>query len=160
MARNGTIPTDVYSPYQVVKVQPGKPIKFVCQSQEWESIDTHWYGRHSVRCLRPDYCQLCEDRNAKVWKAYLLGTAPTGGVTAIFQITPLSATMLEDQTRCETGLLGAIIRLERKGQRPNSPLEASIRGYVASTEERCYEQLERVVNVLYKQYTCLNNPES
>jgi len=155
MSRNGRIPTDVYSPYQVVSVKPGHPIKFVCQSQEWESIDTHWYGRHSVKCLKPDHCQLCEDRNALVWKAYLLGTAPAGGVTAIFQITPLSATMLEDLTHTPTGLLGAIIHLKRAGGRANSPLEATIRGWVKDVKEKPYDQLERVVNVLYKQYADL-----
>lgn len=158
MSRNGRAPRDVYSPYQVVKVEPGKPIRMVCQSREWESVDTHWYGRHSVKCLKPAFCQLCEDRNTVAWKAYLLGTAPTGEVTAIFQITPLSAYMLEEQQSRETGLLGAIICLNRKGKRPNSPLEASIRGYVRETVEKPYDQLQRVVSVLYRQYSDLPEP--
>jgi hypothetical protein len=155
MSRNGEIPKDVYSPYQVVKVLPSKPIRMICQSKEWESIKTHWWGNHSVRCLSPDKCDLCEQRNDVAWKAYLLGTSPTGGVTAIFQLTPLSAFMLEEQITRETGLLGAIIKLTRVGKRRNGPLEASIRGYVNPVEEKPYEQLRRVVGVLYRQYSDL-----
>jgi hypothetical protein len=127
----------------------------ICQSKEWESIETHWWGNHSVRCLKPDKCDLCEKRNDVAWKAYLLGTSPTGDVTAIFQLTPLSAYMLEEQITRDTGLLGAIIKLNRVGKRKNGPLEASIRGYVKPVVEKPYEQLHRVVNVLYRQYSDL-----
>jgi hypothetical protein len=106
-----------------------------------------------------DDCSLCDVRNARVWKAYLLGTAPTGGVTAIFQLTPLSAGMLDEASRCERGLLGAIIRLQRKGNRENSPLEAQLRGWVDEVVEKPYEELERVVKVLYKQYSDLKSDE-
>lgn len=152
MSRNGPVPNGIYSPYEVVKCLPGKPIKFVCQSKEWEDVETHWYGGHSVRCPKPAYCQLCEDRNDVAWKAYLLGTAPTGGVTAIFQLTPLAASTLKEWADRPRGLLGAIILLKRKGDRPNGPLTAELRGWCDHTTERPYERLERVVNVLYKQY--------
>lgn len=152
MTKNGHPPKDAYSPYEVVKVLPGKPIRFISQSQEWESVQTHWYGRHSVRCPKPDYCQLCEDRNDTAWKAYLLGTAPSGGVTAIFQITPLSASSLLEFNGRPEGLLGAIISLERKGQRTNGPLTASLRGWTRDVTERPFPILERVVRVLYRQY--------
>jgi hypothetical protein len=153
MARNGTPPTGVYSPYEVVKVLPGKPVKFICQSREWEDINTHWYGNHSVKCEGKDKCALCLDRHAQIWKGYLLGCMQTGGQTLIFQITPLGAYMLEEQTTNERGLVGALLCLTRKGKRPNSPLEASIRGWVRDTKEIPYESLERTVQVLYRQYS-------
>jgi hypothetical protein len=152
MSRNGPIPTGIYSPYEVAKCLPGKPIKFVCQSKEWEDVETHWYGRHSVRCPRPAFCQLCHDRHDVAWKAYLLGTAPAGGVTAIFQLTPLAASTLKEWADLPRGLLGAIIVLTRKGTRDNGPLTAELRGWCDHVTERPYERLERVVKVLYKQY--------
>lgn len=153
MSRNGRAPTDVYSPYEVIKVHPGKPVKFISVCNDFESVVTHWYGRHSVRCDETPLCQLCLDRNDKVWKGYLLGTAPTGGQVAIFQITPLSAVPLQELVDNGRGLRGAIIKLERKGQRANSPLTAELRGWARDTVEIPYENLERVVNVLYKQYS-------
>jgi hypothetical protein len=153
MSRNGKAPTGVYSPYEVVKVLPGKPVKFISQSREWEDVNTHWYGNHSVKCEGPGKCLLCRDRHAQVWKGYLLGSMPSGGHTLIFQITPLGAYMLEEQTQHERGLLGALICLTRKGTRANSPLEASLRGWVTGTTEIPYEQLERTVQVLYRQYS-------
>ena len=153
MVRNGKAPTGVYSPYEVVKVLPGKPIKFICQSREWEDVVTHWYGNHSVKCVGEPKCSLCVDRHDKIWKGYLLGCLQSGGPTLIFQITPLGAYALEEQTAHERGLLGAILCLTRKGKRANSPLEASIRGWVRDTIEIPYETLERTVQVLYRQYS-------
>lgn len=153
MSRNGKAPTGVYSPYEVVKVLPGKPIKFICQSREWEDINTHWWGNHSVKCEGPGRCLLCRDRHAQIWKGYLLGCMQSGGPTLIFQITPLGAYMLEEQTQHERGLLGALVCLTRKGKRANSPLEASLRGWVSGTTEIPYESLERTVQVLYRQYS-------
>jgi hypothetical protein len=153
MAKNGKAPKGVYSPYQVVKVLPDKPIKFICQSKEWEDINTHWYGNHSVKCEGPGKCLLCRDRHAQIWKGYLLGCMQTGGPTLIFQITPLGAYMLEEQTKHARGLLGALLCLTRKGRRANSPLEASIRGWVRDTDEIPFETLERTVQVLYRQYS-------
>jgi hypothetical protein len=152
MSQSGKPPTGTYSPYEVAKVLPGKPVKFVCQSKNWEDVYTHWYGRHSVKCAKPGFCQLCEDRNDVAWKAYLLGTAPSGGVTAIFQLTPLAASTLLEWEERERGLLGAIILLTRKGPRENSPLVSELRGWCDSVVERPYARLERVVQVLYKQY--------
>jgi hypothetical protein len=156
MSKNGRPPVGSYSPYEVVKVLPGKPIKFVCQSKEWEDVNTHWYGRHSVRCPAPDFCQLCEDRNGLAWKGYLLGTSPSGGVTAIFQITPVCADTLQEWADLPRGLLGAVIVLTRKGTRDNGPLTASLRGWVDNVTERPYDRLLRAVNVLYRQYGDLN----
>jgi hypothetical protein len=160
MSRNGKPPKDVYSPYEVVRVLPGKPIKFISQVREWEDVVTHWYGRHSEQCSGKDDCHLCLARNARVWKAYLLGVAPSGGNTAIFQLTPLSAAMLEEQTKTDRGLLGAIIVLTRKGERENSPLEASLRGWAPEVYEKPFKELERVVKVLYKQYGELKTSEA
>lgn len=120
---------------------------------------THWYGNHSVKCDLTEECQLCQNRNAKVWKAYLLGTAPSGGNTAIFQLTPLAADMLDEISMSHRGLLGAIICLTRKGERANSPLEASLRGWTEKVVEKPFDQLERVVKVLYKQYADLQSVE-
>lgn len=156
MVRGRKPPKDVYSPYEVVKVVHGKPIKFVCQVQEWEDIYTHWYGNHSVKCGGEDQCSLCDDRHDKIWKGYLLGTPFASDTTCIFQITPLGAYMLEEQTRRDTGLLGAIICLQRKGIRANSPLEATVRGWVPDVREIDYSRLERTVAVLYRQYARLN----
>jgi hypothetical protein len=158
MVANGKPPRDVYSPYEVVKVVAGKPIKFVCQNQEWEDVITHWYGNHSVKCGGEDKCTLCRDRHDKIWKGYLLGTPFASSTTCIFQITPLGAYMLEEQTHRSSGLLGAIICLQRKGIRSNSPLEASIRGFVPDTKDIGYDRLERTVAVLYRQYARLKNP--
>lgn len=152
MSENGRPPTGVFAPYEVVKVLPGKPIKFISQSKAWEDIYTHWYGRHSIKCLKPDYCQLCIDRNAIVWKAYLLGCATVGGNTAIFQLTPVATSSLLEWTERPRGLLGAIILLTRKGKRDNGPLTAELRGWCDHVEERPFERLEGVVKVLYKQY--------
>lgn len=156
MVRGRKPPQDVYSPYEVVKVLPGKPIRFVCQNQEWEDIYTHWHGNHSVQCPGEDKCSLCVDRHDKIWKGYLLGTPFSSDTTCIFQITPLGAYMLEEVTHRETGLLGAIIKLERKGIRANSPLEASVRGYDPGVREIDYKRLERTVAVLYRQYSRVN----
>lgn len=155
MSRNGRPPTGIYSPYQVIKVEPGKPVKFICVSRDWETVDTHWYGKHSVQCRKPEPCICDGTRMDTVWKAYLLGTAPSGGNVAVFQLTPLAAYMLEEQTQGERGLLGAIICLTRKGTRVNSPLEASIRGWVDNTDEKPFEVLERVVRLLYREYAKL-----
>lgn len=152
MSQSGKPPVGTYSPYEVVKVLPGKPIKFISQSKHWEDVETHWYGRHSVRCPKPAFCQLCEDRNDIAWKAYLLGTAPAGGVTATFQLTPLSASYLLEWEESPRGLLGAIIVLTRKGTRANGPLTAELRGWCDHVIERPFERLERVVKILYKQY--------
>jgi hypothetical protein len=152
MSRNGRPPSGIYSPYEVVKCLPGKPIKFVCQSKEWEDVETHWFGGHSVQCPKPAPCKLCEERHDVAWKAYLLGTAPTGGVTAIFQLTPLAASTLLEWVDRQRGLLGAIILLNRKGDRANGPLTAELRGWCDHVVERPYERLQRVVKVLYKQY--------
>lgn len=160
MTKNGRPPRNVFSPYQVVKVLPNKPVKFVCQSRQWETVVTHWYGNHSVRCDGTDNCGLCLDRNAQVWKAYVLGCGAGGGPTAIFQLTPLAAYMLDETSLQDRGLLGAIIVLNRKGNRPNSPLEASIRGWTDTYVEKPFEQLERVVKVLYKQYADIRNSDS
>jgi hypothetical protein len=89
-----------------------------------------------------------------------LGVAPSGGNTAIFQLTPLSAAMLEEQTKTDRGLLGAIIVLTRKGERENSPLEASLRGWAPEVYEKPFKELERVVKVLYKQYGELKTSEA
>jgi len=152
MSANGRAPKHVVSQYTVVKVNPGKKVSFICQSREWESVDTHWYGNHSVKCVGEDICQMCKDGVEHTWKAYLLGHSHTGGPTFIFQITPLAAGYLEAQTETERGLLGAIIVLNRKGKRKNSPLEAQIRGFDPGVHEIDYDTLERVINVLYRQF--------
>jgi hypothetical protein len=159
MVAGGKPPRDVYSPYEVVKVVTGKPIRFVCQNREWEDIYTHWYGNHSVKCGGEDKCQLCLDRRDRIWKGYLLGTPFASDTTCIFQITPLGAYMLEEQTHCERGLLGSIICLTRKGVRANSPLEAVIRGRVPDVHEIGAEKLERTVAVLYRQYARLKRSD-
>lgn len=159
MVANGSPPRDVYSPYEVVKVHPDKSIKFVCQNRVWEDVTTHWHGGHSVKCGGEDKCSLCNDRQDKIWKAYLLGTPWASNTTCIFQITPLGAYMLEEQTNTERGLLGAIICLTRKGIRSNSPLEASIRGWSPEVTEIEFERLERTVAVLYRQYAKLKRPQ-
>ena len=152
MSENGKPPNGIYSPYQIVKVLPGKPVKFVSQSKQWEDVYTHWYGGHSIKCPGPDNCSLCKTRHDVTWKAYLLGTAPTGGVTAIFQLTPLAASTLIEWADLPRGLLGAIIVLKREGTRDNGPLTSELRGWCDHVSERSYPRLERVVKVLYKQY--------
>lgn len=156
MSANGKPPRGIYSPYEVVKVRPGRTVKFISVVKEWEGIHTHWYGRHSVKCAGPAECELCKLRNAVAWKGYLLGTAPSGGAVAIFQITPLGAYALEEATETSNGLLGAIIRLERKGKRENSPLTANLMGWATGQVEIPYTGLERVVNVLYKEYSSID----
>lgn len=156
MVQNGKPPKNVYSPYEVVKVLPGKAVKFISSVVDWEDVHTHWYGKHSVKCNGPDKCELCERRNNVAWKGYLLGTAPSGGPLAIFQITPLGAHSLEEFTERPRGLLGAIIRLERKGKRENSPMTANLVGWVDDQLEVPYETLKRAVNVLYREYASID----
>lgn len=153
MSANGRAPTDVYCQYDVVKVKPGKPVKFLCHSREWESVDTHWYGNHSIRCPGMPDCQQCKDGIARVWKAYILGSMAASEQVLVFQITPLGAYALEEQISNERGLLGAIIRMERKGTRPNSPLVVELRGFVQGTHEVPFKTLEHVVDVLYRTYS-------
>jgi len=152
MSQNGAPPRGIYCPYQIVNILPEKPIKFVCQSREWENVDTHWYMRHSILCEGTPTCPICVKGNSKVWKAYLFGQSQSGGVSQIFQLTPLAAYQLENATRREDGLLGAIIKLTRAGRRKNSPLEADIRGYCEGVLEVSAQILERTVAVLYRQY--------
>lgn len=156
MAANGRPPTGVYSPYQVVKVLPGKPVKFISSSAEWEDVHTHWWGRHSVKCAGPDVCELCKQRNAVAWKGYLLGTAPSGGAVAIFQITPLCFASLEVASETPGGLLGAIIVLTRQGKRENSPLTAELRGWASGQLALPFATLERTVKLLYREYASLD----
>lgn len=152
MSRNKKPPKDSYSPYKIVQVPPETAVKFVCQSREWEGLQTHWYGNHSVRCPGEMNCDLCIERIPTVWKGYLFGQAVDGGNTAMFQLTPLAAFTLEELTESKRGLLGAIISLKRAGRRKNSPLEASIRGFDRSVKEIPFEALERTVSVIYREY--------
>lgn len=158
MSRNKLPPTDAYSPWQIHKVEPGQKVKFVCQSREWEGVEAHWYGNHSIKCPGVDVCDLCVQHIAQVWKGYLLGRALSGGEPEIFQITPLAARTLKTLIDRPEGLLGAIICLERKGKRRNSPLEASIRGFTTVDLEIPFERLERSVAVIFRHYDNLKSP--
>jgi hypothetical protein len=156
MTANGKPPKGVYSPYEVVKVLPGKPVKFISVVSQWEDVHTHWYGRHSVKCPGAEKCELCKVRNAVAWKGYLLGTAPSGGAVAIFQITPLGFQSLEEASETPGGLLGAVILLTRQGKRENSPLTAELKGWVSGQTLIPYETLQRTVNVLYREYAAID----
>lgn len=159
MVANQKPPRGIYSPYQVIPVLPEKSIKFVSMVSEWEAVTTHWYGNHSVRCSGNDDCHLCIQGISQVWKAYLLGSQHGTGTPSIFQLTPLAAYELEEATTCQTGLLGAIICLKRAGKRKNSPLTASIRGWVKEVTELPYDLTERCINVLYRKYEALDRGE-
>lgn len=155
MAPNGKPPTGIYCPYEVIKVKPGKPVKFISVVREWESVETHWYGRHSVRCPGAQDCDLCKAHNAMAWKGYLLGTAISGGAVAIFQFTPLAVPVLQEASETPNGLVGAIIKLARQGHRENSPLTAQLTGWASGQTEIPYKCLARAVTILYREYSSL-----
>lgn len=145
-------------PYKVVRPRPGVDVIFVSLSRKIFGISTH-YGNHGTyRCVGAKHCTACKGGDPPRWQGYLIGEGEESGTVALIHLTYNAARDLQNTERLTRGLLGARIRLHRKGPQSNGEVAATCHGWKDDASEVGWNFLRQMVHALYRIFCDDNEP--
>lgn len=146
MSHISSDPPPVQKPWKIVTVKAGSLLRCVAVAERYLGLDTHWNGKRTVPCMRPNSCEFCEAGHRAEWKGYMPARHLSGEQPAIVAITPVAATDITSKfARVNLpNLLGCVIELKR-GRRANSTLEADV---ISAVEQEALIDMPRFHNML------------
>lgn len=151
--KNGGIPEHARTNFQLLRIPPAGKIRFRSLTSAWIAAETHWNGKGTDLCTETLKCHACLAGIRKVWKGYLLGESTTSKAIKIVEITALAAFQLLEFEWRKKSLLGAVITVNRKGEKRNGPCTAAIEGWQEVLNPITMEILEHCVSTIYRVHT-------
>jgi hypothetical protein len=107
------------------RVQPGKDYEALITCESMAGHDTHWWKRRTVPCTAPDCAACCEGTPAR-WHGYLSVYSTRTRINSVLELTSLAAASVAEYEDRHGSLRGALLRANRLGNRPNSPVSVTI----------------------------------
>jgi len=127
---SSNLPSKQIQPWKIKVVKANKPIYFVCMSDKWIDLLTHWYGGHTVVCCQTEHCEACKAGTRRDFRAFVGGRVTQTGHVDIISLTATACDQLETYFLSARGLLGLRITLKRVPERDTGMLNVKTHGYL------------------------------
>lgn len=146
------VPKDALSTPQVIRVQPGNPLRVQLVCREYVGCNTHYWGGHTIACPMNRECKACNAGLMPVWGGFIFVTAWNHDRVGLLALTPVVAANMTLAIEGSMGLLGLKVMLSRKTKAANSNIRCTFHGYDTEVKEEFKVRLINRVRVLFKDY--------
>lgn len=138
-------PTE-FAGIRLIRVATAKTLEAIITCDHLVGRNTHFAKRRTQPCTGPD-CPWCADATPAHWHGYLSVLSTRNRTQLVLELTALAAGPVADYDDKKGSLRGAMLVAQRTGNRPNSPVQATI-----SPSDADLRTLPRSVNL--KKFLC------
>lgn len=104
------------------RVRTGEIVRGVITCLEIAGCDTHFMANRTQPCSGDETCPGCKAELARRWEGYI-SVWTVAQKHHLYALTPRAANSLLNSVADGKNLRGLFVTIERKGRRPNSPLD-------------------------------------
>lgn len=122
-------------PVQIFRIPAGPPKYVVIQMRSYVGCFTHWTQCHTQLCTAKPSCPSCRQNRSRRWQGFVFVRSVVGSTVRCLQFTAAVRKVIEENRLQETGVLGMKLKLKRRGNRINSPLDAECMEFQMPAEE-------------------------
>ena len=121
------VPPNPGPQYPIIRVTKAGTRMFRCQSPQIWGFYCHWTGKDSVPCTGQNQsCNGCVKGLPRRWKGYLHVVDLQSHLEGFLELTPLSATCVNDQTAADFSLRGCRLQVVRGNGGAHSRLRITV----------------------------------
>lgn len=143
-------PEDSSVPYPLMRTPRGGKLAFICLTDTYTGVYTHYDGEKTIECPPGGTCSMCKAGKTNRWQGYVLGRIQGQDTVSLIHFTNMAVSMIGKALKGDRNWLYRKIVFQRGNSGDNAPLRAYLFG-VAQGEERVpIGRLHSTVRSIYK----------
>lgn len=143
-------PQDTSVPYPLIRTPRGGKLQFICLTETYTGVYTHYDGEKTIECPPGGLCSMCKAGKMNRWQGYVLGRVVRADHISLIHFTNMAVSMMKKALAGDRTWLYRKIVFQRGNSGDNAPLRAYSYGIAQGEVSVAMRELTETVKAIYK----------